>query len=112
MEPWGEHHRAYARSRALENHVFVAYTNAVGAASGYVFEGGSCFVDPLGRLLWDAGRDETVVWADRDLAVAAESRGVGDYLSERRPARCELRGKAAARTGPARCEVRGVSPPA
>ena len=85
MEPWGGHHRAYVRSRALENHVFVAYANAVGAASGYVFEGGSCFVDPLGRVLCDAGRDATVVWADLDLAVAEESRGVGDYLGERRP---------------------------
>jgi (R)-amidase len=85
MEPWGAHHRAYVRSRALENHAFVAYANAVGAASGYVFEGGSCLVDPLGRVLCDAGRDETVVWADVDLAIADESRGVGDYLSERRP---------------------------
>ena len=85
MEPWGEHHRAYVRARALENHAFVAYANAVGAASGYVFEGGSCLVDPLGRILCDAGRDETVVWADLDLRVADESRGVGDYLGERRP---------------------------
>ncbi len=85
MEPWGGHHRAYVRSRALENHAFVAYANAVGAASGYVFEGGSCLVDPLGRVLCDAGRGETVVWADMDPAVADESRGVADYLSERRP---------------------------
>ncbi len=85
MEPWGAHHRAYVRSRALENHAFVAYANAVGPASGYVFEGGSCLVDPLGRVLCDAGRDETVVWADLDLSVADESRAVGDYLGERRP---------------------------
>jgi (R)-amidase len=85
MEPWGEHHRAYVRARALENHAFVAYANAVGAASGYWFEGGSCLVDPLGRILCDAGCDETVVWADLDLRVADESRGVGDYLGERRP---------------------------
>ncbi len=85
MEPWGESHRAFVRSRALENHAFVAYANAVGAASGYVFEGGSCLVDPRGRILCDAGRDETVVWADLDLAVADEARDVGDYLSERRP---------------------------
>ena len=85
MEPWGGHHRAYVRSRALENHAFVAYANAVGPASGYVFEGGSCLVDPLGRVLCDAGRDETVVWADVDLGVADESRAVGDYLRERRP---------------------------
>jgi (R)-amidase len=85
MQPWGESHRAFVRSRALENHAFVAYANAVGPASGYVFEGGSCLVDPLGRVLCDAGRGQTVVWADVDLAVADESRAVGDYLDQRRP---------------------------
>ena len=85
MEPWAGHHRAFVRSRALENHAFVAYANAVGAASGYVFEGQSCLVDPLGRVLCDAGRDETVVWGDVDLAVCQESRAVGNYLAERRP---------------------------
>jgi 5-aminopentanamidase len=85
MEPWGAHHRAYVRARALENHSFVAYADAFGPASGYVFEGGSCLVDPQGRVLCDAGRDETVVWADLDLSVADESRAVGDYLRERRP---------------------------
>jgi predicted amidohydrolase len=85
MEPWGEHHRAFVRSRALENHVFVAYANAVGAASGYVFEGQSCLVDPLGRVLCDAGRGEAIVWGDLDLTVCAGAREVGDYLSERRP---------------------------
>lgn len=86
MAPWGGHHRAFVRSRALENHAFVAYANAVGAASGYVFEGQSCLVDPLGRVLCDAGRAETVVWADLDPAVCAEAREMADYLSERRPA--------------------------
>jgi predicted amidohydrolase len=85
MAPWGPSHRAFVRARALENHSFVAYANAVGAASGCVFEGESCLVDPLGRVLCDARRDETVVWADLDLAVATESRGVADYLGERRP---------------------------
>ena len=85
MEPWGEHHRAFVRARALENHAFVAYANAVGASSGYVFEGQSCLVDPLGRLLCDAGRGETVVWGDIDLTLCAKAREVGDYLDERRP---------------------------
>lgn len=85
MEPWGEHHRVFARSRALENHVFVAYANAVGPASGHVFEGRSCLVDPFGRVLCDAEGRETIVWGDLDLSVIDESRGTIDYLSERRP---------------------------
>ena len=85
MQPWGGHHRAFVRARALENHSFVAYANAVGAASGSVFEGESCLVDPLGRVLCDAGHDETLVWGDVDLGVCQESRAVGDYLADRRP---------------------------
>jgi predicted amidohydrolase len=85
MAPWGPSHRAFVRARALEDHCFVAYANAVGSASGYEFEGESCLVDPLGRLLCDAGRDETVVWADVDPAVADDARAVGDYLAQRRP---------------------------
>ncbi len=85
MEPWGESHRAFVRSRALENHAWVAYANAVGAFSGYVFEGQSCLVDPLGRVLCDAGRETTIVDGDVDLSVDAEARQVGDYLSQRRP---------------------------
>jgi predicted amidohydrolase len=85
MAPWGPSHRAFVRARALENHCFVAYANAVGSASGYEFEGESCLVDPLGRLLCDAEQAETVVWGDLDPAVAGEARAVGDYLSQRRP---------------------------
>ena len=67
---WSPGGRRTARScsaRALENHCFVAYANAVGEASGYRFEGESRLVDPLGRVLCDAERAETVVWADVDL---------------------------------------------
>jgi (R)-amidase len=85
MEPWGPSHRAFVRARALENHCFVAYANAVGEASGYRFEGESCLVDPLGRVLCDAQRAATVVWADVDPSAADEARAVGDYLAQRRP---------------------------
>ncbi len=85
MEPWGPSHRAFVRARALENHCFVAYANAVGEASGYRFEGESRLVDPLGRVLCDAGHAETVVWADVDPSAADDARAVGDYLAQRRP---------------------------
>jgi predicted amidohydrolase len=85
MEPWGPSHRAFVRARALENHCFVAYANAVGEASGYRFEGESRLVDPRGRVLCDAEHAETVVWADVDPSAAEEARAVGDYLAQRRP---------------------------
>lgn len=85
MEPWGLHHRVFARSRALENHVFVAYCNGVGPCAGATLVGESCLVDPFGRILCDAGAGESVVWGDVDTAVAAESRRDYDYLRERRP---------------------------
>jgi predicted amidohydrolase len=85
MSPWGPSHRAFVRARALEDHCWVAYANCVGSASGYDFEGESCLVDPLGRILCDAERRETVVWGDVDIAVVDEARGVGDYLAQRRP---------------------------
>jgi predicted amidohydrolase len=85
MDPWGPSHSAFVRARALENHCFVAYANAVGEASGYLFEGESRLVDPRGRVLCDAGRAETVVWADVDLSAADDARAVGDYLAQRRP---------------------------
>ncbi len=85
MEPWGLHHRIFARSRALENHVFVAYCNGVGPCAGATLVGESCLVDPLGSVLCDAGAGESVVWGDVDMAVAHESRRAYDYLRERRP---------------------------
>lgn len=85
MAPWAPSHRAFVRARALEDHCWVAYANCVGSASGYKFEGQSCLVDPLGRVVCDAERRETVVWGDVDVAVADQARAVGDYLGQRRP---------------------------
>ena len=85
MKPWGPSHRAFVRARALENHCWVAYANAVGRASGYEFEGESCLVDPFGQVLCDAGRRESVVGGDVVARVADEARAVGDYLTQRRP---------------------------
>ena len=85
MKPWGPSHRTFARARAIENHCWVAYANAVGRASGYDFEGESRLVDPLGRVLCDAERPEAVVGGDVAVRVADDARAVGDYLTQRRP---------------------------
>lgn len=85
MKPWGPSHRAFVRARAIENHCWVAYANAVGRASGYDFEGESCLVDPFGQVIADAGRRGSVVGGDVVLAAADDARAVGDYLAQRRP---------------------------
>ena len=74
MAPWGPSHRAFVRARALEDQFWVAYANCVGEASGYRFEGESCLVDPLGRVICDAKRQETMVCGDVDLTLADEAR--------------------------------------
>jgi predicted amidohydrolase len=85
MEPWGARHRVFAVARALENHLFVAYCNRCGVGPGQRYVGGSCIVDPLGRLLCDAGEGEAVVCADLDTALIADSTRVFDYRLQRRP---------------------------
>lgn len=90
MKPWGPSHRAFVRARAIENHCWVAYANAVGRASGYELEGESCLVDPFGQVLCDAERRESVVGGDVVIRVADEARAVGDYLTQRRPGLYDL----------------------
>ena len=85
MEPWGHHHRVFIMARALENHVFVAYANQYGEGCGVRCPGESALVDPLGRLVCDAGAGEKVLCGDMDLGLIEESRLVFDYLRERRP---------------------------
>jgi predicted amidohydrolase len=85
MEPWGERHRVFCLARALENHVFVAYCNRCGDGPGLHYAGGSMIVDPMGRVLCEAGDTATVICADVDTAVIAGSTEVFSYLRERRP---------------------------
>jgi predicted amidohydrolase len=85
MMPWDHHHRVYIQARALENHVFVAYTNRAGSSPRYQFPGESALVDPTGRLVAQVGNEPAVVCADVDLRLIEESRRVFDYLRARRP---------------------------
>lgn len=85
MDPWGPRHRIFATARALENHLFVAYCNRCGEGPGMTYPGGSALIDPMGEVLCDAGRNESVVCADLDTAVIRTSTAVFDYRRERRP---------------------------
>ena len=85
MDPYGPVHRTAIMARAQENQAFAVMANRVGAGDdGLVFAGGSMAVDPFGRVLVEAGREENrqVVALDFDQLKAA--RRDYDYLKDRR----------------------------
>ncbi|QIE54990.1 carbon-nitrogen hydrolase family protein [Pikeienuella piscinae] len=78
---------ALARTRALENGVWLAMTGSVGPEAGFDSVGGSCVVAPSGKIVASAGTSEGVAAAD----VAFESeeldrwRAIATYRADRRP---------------------------
>ena len=65
--PRGEALRLFARARAAENQAYLALCNRVGpAADGTRFCGGSALIAPDGKVLVDAGEEETVVVGEVD----------------------------------------------
>ncbi len=59
MDPYGPVHRTAIMARAQENQVFAVMVNRAGEGDdGLVFAGGSAVVDPFGRVLLEAERDE------------------------------------------------------
>ncbi|VFB22362.1 carbon-nitrogen hydrolase family protein [Pseudomonas fragi] len=85
MDPYGPVHRTSIMARAQENQAFAVMVNRVGSGDdGLVFAGGSMVVDPFGRVLLEAGRDQIrhVVALDLDQLKAA--RRDYDYLKDRR----------------------------
>jgi len=85
MSPFESYQEAYLKARALENHAFVVLTNRVGTEETVQFFGGSGACDPLGRVLCRAGAEETLLIADLDLSLIAQSRRLFDYFTSRRP---------------------------
>jgi len=83
--PYEQQQRVFAQARAAENQMYVAVANQVGRVGETDFFGAGMIVDPEGRVLADAGADETVLFADVDLAVVDRSRRGEDYLEQRRP---------------------------
>lgn len=85
MVPYAHVHRAMAIARALENQMFVAMANRVGAGRNDTFAGGSLIVDPEGNILAEAdGDSETVISAKIDLQQLERARTHYDYLALRR----------------------------
>ncbi|PAK42045.1 nitrilase-related carbon-nitrogen hydrolase [Peribacillus simplex] len=64
--------------------MFVAMANRVGQLEETAFFGESVIVDPYGRVIAEAGREEEVLSASIDLSLVHESRQQYNYLKERR----------------------------
>jgi predicted amidohydrolase len=84
MRPWEEFQRVYARSRAMENSMFVAVSNCIGKLNATDFFGGSIIVDPYGRVLAETGGAEAILVADADLELINKATQDLDYINKRR----------------------------
>jgi (R)-amidase len=85
MDPYGPVHRTAIMARAQENQLFAVMVNRVGQGDdGLVFAGGSAAVDPFGRVLVEAGRDEVRQVVTLDLAQLKAARADYNYLEDRR----------------------------
>jgi 5-aminopentanamidase len=60
------------RARALENRVFLAVADRAGEERGSKFLGRSQLVDVFGTVVVEAGNEETILYADWDLALARQ----------------------------------------
>ncbi|WP_179401952.1 carbon-nitrogen hydrolase family protein [Burkholderia guangdongensis] len=85
MDPFGYGHRTAIMARAQENQVFAVMVNRVGdGPEGIVFAGGSAAVDPFGRMLVEAGRDECRAAVELDFSRIEAARSVYNYHVDRR----------------------------
>ncbi|WP_067933325.1 carbon-nitrogen hydrolase family protein [Alicyclobacillus kakegawensis] len=85
MHPYSDFHRVFATARAMENNLFVIYSNRLGEERGIHFCGGSGVVDPLGRWLVDARSEEGVFIADIEVRQCGELDAALNYRAHRRP---------------------------
>jgi N-carbamoylputrescine amidase len=76
------------RAHAIANGTFVMAINRVGqegdAATGIEFWGHSLVVDPLGRVIAEAGEEEEILIADIDLSAMDETRKWWPFFRDRR----------------------------
>jgi predicted amidohydrolase len=79
-----------ARTRALENGVWLVMANCTGSEAGFDSLGHSCIVSPSGNVLASAGNDETVACADivHESEALRAWRAIATYRADRRPDVC------------------------
>jgi omega-amidase len=68
------HWTALLRARAIENQAYAIGVNRCGNDQQHDYHGGSMVVDPWGRTVAEAGRDETLISAKLDLTAINQMR--------------------------------------
>lgn len=83
----GQAVESLARTRALENGVWLVMANCIGSEAGFDSLGHSCIVSPSGKVLASAGSQEAVAMANivHESAELAQWRGIATYRTDRRP---------------------------
>ena len=78
--------RAVVSGHAIANGLFIALPNRYGNEGLLTFYGGSCLVDPFGRVIAEAPRDETVALvAEIDLGQREDWLTLFPFFATRRP---------------------------
>jgi predicted amidohydrolase len=78
------HWQALLVARAIENQAYVVGVNRVGEGGGLQYAGDSRIIDPLGEILAAGAGGETILLADVDPDVVAETRKRYPFLADRR----------------------------
>ncbi|MFQ6583421.1 carbon-nitrogen hydrolase family protein [Priestia megaterium] len=84
MIPYEHHQHVYLRSRALENHIFIAAANKVGLEDDYVYFGESEVINPNGHCVFKSLNNEDLAIVDIDLSSSANSKEILNYLNNRK----------------------------
>ncbi len=83
-EPRKEHWATLVRARAVENQVFMVCSNRTGKEDGLKFPGMSMVVDPMGKVLADAGGSDGCRKATIDLSQVESARTLIPCMTDRR----------------------------
>ncbi|KRE54437.1 carbon-nitrogen family hydrolase [Paenibacillus sp. Soil522] len=79
------HWRTLLTARAIENQMFVIACNRMGSSGDTHFFGHSLVLDPWGEIIAEAGEEETILYADIDLALVDAVRSKIPVFEDRRP---------------------------
>lgn len=78
------HWRTLVCARAIENQFFIVACNRAGTSGSTTFAGHSMIVDPLGKVLAEAGDGESLLVETLELGRVDEARSQIDILGDRR----------------------------